>query len=215
MEYGEIKTAMEIGALIMSILLTLLIGLNIRARKMHIYAWTAAWGLISARTFISLFEPLPLLEAFLRDWLIVFSDILFFIGITNLLELDLYYRYLIPGLFLFIHTGVSGILYLFLESPLYGATFTNLFSNPVLLFLMFYFFNEGSLRTGNLGLRVIGVAFLLWGMDFAIFGPLYYGAGYLFAGMCGWTIGFIARVIILLGFILLLPKKGIRKITVS
>ncbi|MCX8173261.1 MAG: hypothetical protein N3F63_01440 [Thermoplasmata archaeon] len=215
MEYAEIKSIMKLGALAMSVLLTLLIGLNIRARKVHIYAWTAAWAMISLRTFVSLSEPLPLAIAFLRDLLIVLADVLFYVGIAHLLEMDTHYKYIIPLFFLFLHLGVSGILYLFFESSLYGATFTNLFSNPVLLFIVFYFFNEGSVRTGNLGLRVIGLGFLLWGIDFAIFGPLYYGAGYVFAGMCGWTIGFIARLIILLGFVLILPKRTLGKITAS
>ncbi|MEM3397322.1 MAG: hypothetical protein QW620_07960 [Thermoplasmata archaeon] len=215
MDYAGIKTIMELSAVAMSVMLTLLLGINIKAEKTHIFVWTVAWAMISIRTYISLFEPLPIAIAFLRDFLIVLSDILFFLGIAHLLELNFHYRYFIPGLFLFFHIGVSGIIYLFLENPLWGATFTNLFSNPVLLFIVFYFFNEGSLRTGNIGLRIVGIGFLLWGMDFAIFGPLYYGAGYIFAGMCGWTIGFIARLIILLGFVLLLPKKRVKKITTS
>lgn len=207
MRAAEIKQLMEICALGMSILIALLLVLNLRKGRKHIYAWCAAWLLISIRTYISLYEPLPLFEAFLRDLMIVLSDLFFFVGIAYLLELGLNYRFLMPTTFFFLHTGISGLLYLFFENPMYGATFTNLFSNPVLLFVVFYFFNEGGVKTDNSGLRIIAVGFLIWGMDFAIFGPLYYGAGYVFAGMLGWTIGFIARLIIFMGFLLLLPKK--------
>lgn len=68
--YSEIKAVMEFGALNVNFCTY---GSQAESKRVHIYAWTAAWGVISARTFISLFESLPPLTAFLRDWLIVLS----------------------------------------------------------------------------------------------------------------------------------------------
>ena len=212
LEYAEVKDLMELFALVLSIFLAILMGIYIRKNKPHITFWFFAWVIISIRTYMSILEPITgiphaLIFGFVRDILIVIADLLFLVGICYLLGLGREYKHYIPALFFFTHIGISGILYLFLDSLLLGAAFTNLFTNPVLLFLVFYFFNEGAIRSHTHSLRLISIGFLLWGIDFVIFGPLYYGAGYQFAGMCGWTIGFIARTVILGGFLLLVPTK--------
>lgn len=207
MDYFEIKSIMELCAFVISVIVAVLMVVNLKKNNPHILCWTVAWAIISVRTFMAIFEPLSIPLGFVRDAMIVASDILFFVGIAVLIDFGTLYRTFMPGIFMLTHLSISGILYLFYDSAVLGATFTNLFSNPVLLFLVFYFFNEAGIKMNSFPLRLIGMGFLLWAIDFVIFGPLYYGAGYLFAGMCGWIIGFIARIIIFVGFVYLLPGR--------
>jgi hypothetical protein len=77
---------------------------------------------------------------------------------------------------------------------------TTIFAHPILLFVLSWYFHICAKVTRYLGARVISVFFSLWALDYIIFGVPYFGMGMAIAGVIGWSIGLIFRIMMFVGF---------------
>jgi hypothetical protein len=197
----------QIAAIAMSLALTafMLWRYSLR-RHSHILIWAIAWALVALRVAVGLFLPISFLREFIHDFLIIAADLLWFFGLAILMEMSRTKKMVFPMVYLSIFSSIMFIIYLGLEDQLMGAVATTI-AHPLLLFILFWYFHVCAEVTGYLGAKIISFSFLLWALDFMIFGVPYFGAGISIAGVLGWSIGLIFRVMMFIGFSMMALRK--------
>jgi len=176
-------------------------------REKHILIWTLAWLLVGIRVVIGLSGPKFLITNFMNDSLTIAHDLLWFLGLAILLRFTYMKRYIFPLIYLFFHLLISGVLYFWLKSNVYAAIETTIFAHPILLFILSWYFYICSRAIKSMGAKIISTSFFFWALDYIIFGVGYFGMGNQFAGILGWGIGLIFRIVIFIGFLKMTVEK--------
>jgi len=197
----------QIASITMSLVLTAFMLWRYSLRKHeHILIWAVAWAIVALRVAVGLFSSISFLREFIHDFLIIAADLLWFFGLALLLEMSKMKKTVFPIVYLSIFSSVTSIIYLRLENQLVGAVVTTI-AHSLLLFILFWYFHVCAEVTGYLGAKIISFSFLLWALDYIIFGVPYFGAGISIAGVLGWSIGLIFRVMMFLGFSMMALRK--------
>jgi hypothetical protein len=198
----------QIACIVMSSVLAMFMLWRYSLRKhSHILIWAVAWAFVALRVAVGLFFSISFLREFINDFLTITADLLWFFGLALLLEMPRTKKIVFPTVYLSIFSLVIFFIYFKLENQLMGAAVTTIFAHPILLFILFWYFHVCAEVTGYLGAKIISLSFLLWALGYIIFGVPYFGAGSSIAGVLGWSIGLIFRVMMFLGFTMMALKK--------
>lgn len=176
-------------------------------RRAHILVWAVAWTVVALRVAVGLLFPFSFLREYINDLLTITGDLIWFLGLTLILEVSEVKKTYFPITYLSIFSITASIIYFGLNDRMLGAIVTTIFAHPALLFMLSWYFHICARVTGYLGARIISFSFLLWAMDYIIFGVPYFGAGIDIAGVLGWNIGLVFRVMILLGFLMIVLRR--------
>ncbi|MEW6685109.1 MAG: hypothetical protein AB1393_02750 [Candidatus Edwardsbacteria bacterium] len=200
----------QIAAIGLSVVLTtFMLARFAIVKSRHILIWAVAWFVVAVRVAVGLFLPLQSTGLFLNDFLTVVHDLFWLLGVIVLLELTPWMSYL-PLLFLLIYVPLSAIFYFGVNNKVLGTGLTTIIAHPFLLFLLSWYFYQGGKVLRSLGAKIIAGAFALWALDYIALGVLWYAQRIPLAGTIGWTVGFLFRLALFLGFILMVTeqKKG-------
>ena len=201
------------GAMVISIILSLAmaIGLTylyIEVRKAHITIWSIALYFMTLRVLriylenMSIF-PVPVnLFHFVNDVFLITVDLLWIYGIFHFLEYSREKKNLVVYGFmgyLLLYTILS-----FINTPtstIIGEITTLIIIHPILLSYLFWIFYTSGKEVESPTMRYLGIAFLIWALDFIIFGIPYFVFKNTVAGASGWAIGVIFRLMLIFAFI--------------
>ena len=201
------------GAIIISIILSLAMAMGltylyIKIRKSHIAIWSIALYLMAVRVLRVYLQgagvyPVALnLFHFVNDVFLITVDMLWIYGIFYFLE----YKSEKKNLIVY---GFAGYLILYTilfaintqTSNLIGEVGTLIIIHPALLSYLFWIFYTSGKEVGSPAMSHLGIAFLIWALDFIIFGIPYFIFKNPVAGALGWTIGVIFRLMLSFAFI--------------
>jgi len=181
-----------------------------KTEKTHLLIWFFAWSLVAFRTAGEVFLKLQesnILLLYFSDVLTIVHSVLWFIGLAILLELSDRWKYMFSSGYIVVHAAVAGYLYFIVDNRIMGALTTYAIFVPVIFFFIAWFFYGPARETKKLGLSLVSGAFFLWGLDYIVFGIPYYAYGNNEAAVVGWILGFIFRVMILLGFYYMVAEE--------
>jgi hypothetical protein len=197
----------QIASVAMSLVLAAFMLWRYSLRKhSHILIWAIAWAIVALRVALGLFFSISFLREFIYNFLIIVTDLLWFFGLALLLEMSRTKKMIFPIAYLSIFSSITSVIYFILENQLAGAVVTTI-AHPLLLFILFWYFHVCAEVTGYLGAKIISFSFLLWALDYIIFGVSYFGMGITIAGVLGWSIGLIFRVMTFIGFSMMALKR--------
>ena len=190
-----------IVSFILSLFITAFVFYRYRkVRSLHLLIWTVAWAITALRTILSLFTFESDAAAYTLAVLIVLHSILWYVGMAHLLEYRPVWRIWFPAIFMIFHVATAGYIYLLLGCQPLGSFLTYVIFVPAILLVLSFCFYGPARSRNRLGLSIVSGAFLLWGLDFLIFGYFFYGLENQNAGLIGWLIGVFFRIMILVGF---------------
>jgi hypothetical protein len=195
------------ASVIMSFSLTLLLLFRyLSKRQAHIAIWSTAWALVGFRVLADIYLQLSIMGRFIVDLMTLGHDMLWYLGIATVLGFTGMKR----GFSLIYFVGsvlLSAYFYFGLGNMVLGAAVTVIFTHPIILLVLAWFFFLSWRKTKHIGVAIISISFVLWALDYIIFGIPYFGLGDVMAGVYGWSIGLIFRVAIFIGFVILITKK--------
>ena len=200
---GVIVAAMLIAIILSLTLAIALTYLYLKIHKLHIAIWSFALYFMGLRVLILLMitsKYLYMCESihFMNDLFLILVDVLWIYGIFHFLN----YGREKKSLLIY---GFSGYLLLLailfgLNTPdtiLVGEGLTLVLIHPILLSYLFWMFYTSGKEVESNAMRYLGIAFLLWAIDFILFGIPYFVYKDPIAGALGWTIGMAFRFMLL------------------
>ncbi len=204
---GLIIAAMLIAIILSLILAMTLTYLYLRIHQLHIAIWSFALYFMGLRVLILLMvttKYIPMSEAihFTNDLFLILVDVLWIYGIFHFLNYSKEKKAMLVY-------GFSGYLLLLAiifglntpESILVGEGLTLVVIHAILLSYLFWIFYTSGKEVENKVMEYLGIAFLLWAIDFILFGIPYFVYKYSVAGALGWTIGMAFRFMLLYAFL--------------
>ncbi len=198
----------RIFCILLSLALTgLMLERYLVKREYHLLIWMVAWLTVAGRVTWETFLPKKLGFNFINDFLTITHDLLWFIGLVILLEGTSLLKFIFPFTYLALHSLLSAIFYFGLKSNILGAIESSIFTHPILLFILSWYFYLCFKALKSLGAKIISFSYLLWALDYIIFGVPYFGMGMQLAGVLGWSIGLIFRISIFIGFLILIREE--------
>lgn len=196
------------ASVMMSFSLTsLLLFRYLGKRQAYIALWSVAWALVGFRVLADIYLQLSVTGRFIIDLMTLGHDMLWYLGIATLLGFTGMRREGFTLAYFAGSTLLSAYFYFGLSSIVLGAAATVIFTHPAILMILAWFFFLSWRKTKHIGVAIISLSFVLWALDYIIFGVPYFGLGDVMAGVYGWSIGLIFRVMIFIGFIILITKK--------
>ncbi|MEW5937223.1 MAG: hypothetical protein AB1665_05330 [Candidatus Thermoplasmatota archaeon] len=217
--YDEVILYLKIASIVMSVLIAGFIcrlGSGRGRRSPQLLFWALAWVIVALRVLVQLLSPSKppdevlqsdLLGYFLGDVLTVLHDLLWFVGLAIVLEFSTAKRVYFPIAYMAVHSIIVGTLYFSLNNTILAAIETTMIAHPLLLFVLFWYFYVTAQETKRWGTSLVAASFLLWALDYIVFGVPYFGIGIGLAGALGWIIGFVFRTMILIGFIFMVIEQ--------
>jgi hypothetical protein len=163
--------------------------------------------LVGFRVLADIYLPFSIANRFTIDLMTIGHDMLWYLGIATLLSFTHMKREGLTIAYFTSFAAVSAYFYFGLRSLVLGTAVTVLVMHPAALLIIAYFFYLSWVKTRHIGVAIISGAFMLWALDYIIFGIPYFAFGDVMAGVYGWFIGFIFRVTIFIGFITLIARR--------
>ncbi|MDG6220475.1 MAG: hypothetical protein QCI38_03400 [Candidatus Thermoplasmatota archaeon] len=212
-DFEEVVVYLTIAAAALSFLIAGFVYNRYRKnKKPHLLLWFLAWTLVGIRTtleiWVGLFDD-NLLLLYAADVMTIGHSILWFLGLAYLLELPHILKKVFPLTYLLTHAILAGFLYFDIESRVAGAAVTYLIFTPAIFFIIGGFFYAPAKKRGKWGMSLVCGAFILWGLDYLVFGIPVYAYGDDLAGVFGWTLGIIFRIMAFTGFVMMVRQADV------
>jgi|GEM_PF-1881595 len=206
-----ITVVLMLIALILSLVLAIAFNLlYFREHMPHIAIWSSALYIMGMRVLIlieseTISSPGYLTSYslhFINDVLLILVDIIWIYGIFQFLEYSREKKnQLLYGFF-----GYLVLLALLYgigmpESILIVEGATLVLIHPVLISYLFWMFYRNGKEVKDRTMQYFGIAFLIWAIDFILFGIPYFVYKNPITGALGWSVGVLFRLILLCAFI--------------
>lgn len=176
-------------------------------RQIHIAVWSVAWVLVGFRVLADIYLSFSIADRFIIDLMTIGHDMLWYLGIAALLGFTRMKKEGLTIAYFTSFAALSAYLYFGLHSMVLGTAVTVILMHPAALLILAYLFYLSWVKTRHVGVAIISGSFILWALDYIIFGIPYFAFNDIMAGVYGWSIGFIFRVTIFIGFITLIARR--------
>ena len=203
---GIIAAVMLIAILISLVLAIALTSLYLKLHQLHIALWSIALYLMAIRVLTLLVMALGYMNITrwlhsMNDVYLILVDIIWIYGVFHFLGYERKKKaMLVYGVitYIMIITILSAINSA--DAILIGEGITLLIIHPALLSYLFWIFYRSGREVNSPAMRYLGIAFLLWAIDFILFGIPYFVYKDPIAGALGWTIGLAFRFMLIWAF---------------
>ncbi|GEM_PF-6055498 len=173
----------------------------------HLQTWFIAWVIVGIRTGLELFNFTSPSYTLFVAYMTLAHSIMWYYGLAQLMK----YQHLWKRSFTLVYIAACALS----QVPLlaWGKTHLAIASiylifTPIMYFILAYAFFKPALHRKKLGLSLVSGAFFLWGLDYLIFGYPYYVLQNHLAGTIGWFLGFLFRILIIMGFYLMVEETS-------